>query len=295
VVLEPEHLASLTSEQRTDIRLWHGRINLYERVKAARGYLALTLAAYFGSMLGLVAVAEAEIVPLVFGPLVPMYMTRKLWLRGRSLRAAGLKLRRVFLMPRAKWVIPKPAPPPGEQQLAKLAPREILESPLGAAIRRAAEDRAAVLDLVAKLPKADRALLPDVAPTANALVARVAQVAEMLHRLDQGFDPRALTELNARIAEVGRDSDSPDGQRRAALLQRQRETLESLADRRATLVRQLENAGLALGNLRLDLIKFRASGLQSALADVSSATQEARALSREIDGWLDAAAEVRSL
>jgi len=47
--------------------------------------------------------------------------------------------------------------------------------------------------------------------------------------------------------------------------------------------------------LRLDLIKLRASGLQSALSDVSMATQEARALSREISAALDAAAELEKL
>jgi serine/threonine-protein kinase len=52
---------------------------------------------------------------------------------------------------------------------------------------------------------------------------------------------------------------------------------------------------LALGNLRLDLLKLRSSGLQSALSDVSSATQEARTLSREIGAALEAAAEVKSL
>jgi serine/threonine-protein kinase len=57
----------------------------------------------------------------------------------------------------------------------------------------------------------------------------------------------------------------------------------------------MDNAGLALGNLRLDLIKFRSSGLESALTDVSTATQEARALSREIGAALEAAAEVRGL
>jgi hypothetical protein len=42
-------------------------------------------------------------------------------------------------------------------------------------------------------------------------------------------------------------------------------------------------------------VKFRSSGLQSALSDVSQATQEARALSRDIGSALDAAAEVRGL
>ena len=55
------------------------------------------------------------------------------------------------------------------------------------------------------------------------------------------------------------------------------------------------SAGLALGNLRLDLITFQSSGLQTALSDVSTATPDARALSRDIDALLDAAAEMKSL
>ena len=293
IVVEPEHLASLTPEQRADLRLWHGRVNLLDRIKAMRGYTWLTFALTFAAMGGIAGVEEVP--PLVLGPLVPMYMWVKTWRRGKSLQQSGLRLRRVLLTPRARRVLPPPPPVPTQQQLEKLASRELLESPHGAAIRRAAEDRAAILDIVANLPKPDRALLPDVAPTVNSLVERVAHLAHMLHRLDQSIDPRQLDELDARAAEAERDGGSPEGERRLALLRRQRATLEELAQRRAALARQLDSVGLALGNLRLDLIKLRSSGLQSALSDVSTATQEARALSREIDAVLEAAAEVRNL
>jgi serine/threonine-protein kinase len=211
------------------------------------------------------------------------------------LRESGLKLRRVFLMPRARWVIPAPPPVPGERQLEKLASRELLDSLYGAAIRRAADDRSAILEIVAKLPKGDRALLPDLAPTVNGLVERVAHLAQMIHRLEQSIDPRLIEELDMRIAEVERESESAEGERRLTLLRRQRGSFEELVQRRASLARQLDNAGLMLGNLRLDLVRFRSSGLQSALSDVSTATQEARALSSEIGAMLEAAAEVRGL
>jgi serine/threonine-protein kinase len=297
IVLEPAHLASLTAEQRKDLRLWHGRVNLFDRIKAARGYMWLTLGAMVGGMAGLAGAIETdmEAFPLLFAPIVPIYMWVKLWRRGKSLRASGVKRRRVFLMPRARWVLPKPPPLPSEAQLEKLASREILAGPQGGAIRRAAEDRAAILDIVAKLPKEERALLPDVEPTANALVERVAHLVRTLHRLDESVDLRQIDELEVRIAEVEREKDSAERQRRLALLQRQRDTFEELVQLRSTLSRQLDSAGLALGNLRLDLIKLRSSGLQSAFADVSTATQEARALSREIGAVLEAAAEVRSL
>jgi hypothetical protein len=294
LVIEPEHLASLTPEQRQDLRLWHGRVNLIDRVKAMRGYFWVTLGMWALGMAGF-AFGVDEAPPLVLSPIVPIYMTVKAWQRGKSLRERGLKLRRVLLMPRLKWVIPTPPPPLTEHQLEKLAPREVLDSPEGAAIRRAAADRAAVLDMLAKLSKQDRAFLPDVEPTVKVLVERVVQLAEMLHRLNQSIDWRLIDELDARIGEVQRQSASVEGQRQLALLQRQRATLEDLVKRRTELVRQLDSAGLAIGNLRLDLVKFQSSGLQSALSDVSNATQEARALSRDIDALLDAAAEMKSL
>jgi serine/threonine-protein kinase len=57
----------------------------------------------------------------------------------------------------------------------------------------------------------------------------------------------------------------------------------------------LENATLMLGNLRLDVVKLRTSGLQAGWSDLSSATQEVRALSRDIGLMLEAADEVRSI
>jgi serine/threonine-protein kinase len=295
IYMEPEHLASLTPAQRDDLRLWHGRVNLLDRVKAMRGYALVTVVMMF-SGLGAFGAGVAEgIPPLVLAPIVPFYMSMKLWRRGKSLRQSGLRLRRVLLMPSARRALPAPPPMTTEQRLETLAPREVLDGPQGAAIRRAAEDRAAILDVAANLPKPDRALLPDLAATVDALVERVAHLAQMLHRLDQSIDPKLIDELDARIAVVGSDDDSPEGQRRLALLRRQRATLGELVQRRAALARQLDSAGLAFGNLRLDLIKVRSSGLQSALSDVSSATQEVRALSRDIDAMLEAVAEVSSL
>lgn len=256
--------------------------------------MLLTLASVVGGITGFVVGVE-DMPPLVLAPLVTGYISLKMWRRGKSLRASGLRLRRVFLMPRARWVFPEPAGLPIERQIEKLAPRDVLESPHGAAIRRAAEDRASILAIVASLPKSDRALLPDVVPTVNSLVERVAAIALTLNRLDQSIDPHLGADIDARIAEVKNNSDSPEGQRRLGLLQRQRETFAELIERRASLLRQIDSAGLALGNLRLDLIKLRSTGVASALDDVSTATQEARALSREIGTVLEAVAELKDL
>jgi serine/threonine-protein kinase len=88
---------------------------------------------------------------------------------------------------------------------------------------------------------------------------------------------------------------SPEQERRIALLERQRATIGELVARRGVLASQLESAGLALQNLRLDLLKLRSSGLESAVSDVVNATQEARALSRDIGYAVDALREVKRL
>ena len=291
--LEPDHLTTLTAEQRADLRLWHGRVNLIDRIKAMRGYTLLTLGAAGLSMAGIAAGVDGA-PPLILAPLVPLYMSIKLWKRGRSLRQSGLRLRRVLLMPRARQALPATRTAQ-QQQLEKVAPREVLESQYGAAIRRAVEDRAAILEIAAKLPKEDRGQLKELEPTTNALVERVSRLAQMVYRLDQSIDPRLADEITARIAGMPREGTSPESDRQLSLLHRQRLTLEELVQRRLALARQIDNAALALGNLRLDLIKLRSSGLQSAMSDVSMATQEARALSREISAVLEAAAELEKL
>jgi serine/threonine-protein kinase len=117
----------------------------------------------------------------------------------------------------------------------------------------------------------------------------------MVHRLDEQMGTTSLDELDHRIAQMEREGLSLEGERRLALLKRQRTSIVDLAENRATLSQQLDNAVLMLGNLRLDMVKLRTSGLQANLSDVSSATQEVRALSREIGLLLEAAEEARSI
>ena len=288
---ELPHLAGLTPEQRQDLRLWHGRVSFAERIRAMRGYALATFAATIGGALGF-AFGVAEIPPFVVAPVVPIYMWVKLVRRGRSLRESGFRLRGLLPAPHFRIGRKQSAV---EQQLGKLASPEVLATAEGAAIRRAVEERAAILQIFNKLPKTDRANLPDLVATVKALVERVAHLAQSLLRLDQSIDPALGSELDARIARIEREPATPEAERQLSFLRRQRATIDELVERRAALARQLDSAGLALGSLRLDLIKLRSSGLHSALSDVSSATQEARGLSSEIDAVLAAAAEIRNL
>jgi serine/threonine-protein kinase len=184
--------------------------------------------------------------------------------------------------------LPSPA-----QAALQLAPADVLAGPYGDHVRRAASDRLAVQEVLAKLGKADKALIPDVAPTVDALAERVGSLAQALHRLEEDVHPSALDDLDARIAAARAQPESKERDQRVQLLERQRVTVADLASRQDTLRTQLESAALVLQNMRLDMIALRSAGVQSSIDNVSSATQEARALSRDIGHVLDAAREIR--
>jgi hypothetical protein len=130
--------------------------------------------------------------------------------------------------------------------------------------------------------------------TADALYERVDSLAHALHQLDFKTDPTTnrVAEIDARIADAERKSND---ERKLVLLRRQRAMVVELETSRARLLDQYESAGLLLQNLALDLLKVRSSGLDSALGGITSATQEARALSREIGYVLNAADELRGM
>jgi serine/threonine-protein kinase len=198
--------------------------------------------------------------------------------------------------PKGSRRVSAPSPSAAEQGAAKLASPEVLAGPHGVAVRRVAADKEAILSIMRTLSKADRELIPDVAPTVDALAARGASIAFMLHHLDTDLSPDAMQRLEARIAEVRAEpEDSADHSRRLSLLERQHASLAELTSRRVRLYGQLESVGMAMQNLKLDLLKLSSSGVQAALAEVTSATVEARALSRDIDHVLAAADEVRRI
>jgi serine/threonine-protein kinase len=173
--------------------------------------------------------------------------------------------------------------------------QETLDSPFGAILRQGIADHHTIRDLESRLGDTERKLLPDVKATADALFQRMATLAAGLTRLDQQLGAARLPDLDQRIAQLEAQAPDPARSRPLTLLRRQRDMLAELATSREKLLEQYESAGLLLQNLSLDMLKVRSSGLDSALGGITSATQEARALSREIGYVLDAAAELRDL
>jgi serine/threonine-protein kinase len=155
----------------------------------------------------------------------------------------------------------------------------VLAGSYGDNVRRAAADRAAAKDALDRLTPPDREMIPDVGPTLDALAERVSSLAQALHGLERAAPLDAIATVERSLAEAKARPESPERERRVEMLERQRATIDDLTKRREGLKEQLENANLLL---------------QSAINDATSATQEARALSRDLRIALDAAKQIRT-
>lgn len=180
--------------------------------------------------------------------------------------------------------------------VARHASAAVISSRYGETVRNAADDRLVIQDITSRLPDAERLMVPDVEPTADALLERVGALASGLERLDRDLPGAALDDLARRITAIEAEPpESPDRERRLSLLTRQQASLQALAARRETMQRQLDSAAMALRSLRFDIVKLRTLGVDASVTDITSATQEARALSRDLGYVLDAAEESRRL
>jgi hypothetical protein len=155
------------------------------------------------------------------------------------------------------------------------------------------KDRAAIVQVVQKLPESDRNMLPEVIPTVDHLMERAADLARTLGHMEGNVDTASLKELEGRIGEARKEGSGPDNDRRISLLERQRDSLAELLKRRAGVESQFESCVLAVQNMRFDLLRLRSAGVSAVLSDLTSATQQARALRIDVEAAIGAAGEIR--
>lgn len=221
------------------------------------------------------------------------------WASASRLRRLGVSLSQA-LGSGWKAIVAAPDERPREirlaEEIARVAGDSVMRGKYGQLVRESADDRLAIRDASSRLSEADRSLVPDVGPTADALFERIGAAASALERLDHDMPTGAVRDLEARIAAVEQEPEhATDRERRLTLLRRQRASLEELDQRRTTLKRQIDNASMALRSLRLDMVKLRTLGVGAAIEDVNHATQEARALSIDIGRAIEVADEVRKI
>jgi len=160
-------------------------------------------------------------------------------------------------------------------------------------IQQLHRDRIAILGLMERLPASDKKLLPEVIQTADALLERATDLGKTLHAMDANLETGGFSRIEDRIAAIMREPDDEERARRIGLLERQRNQLTELRSRRDQVSANLESCILAMQNVRFDLLRLKSSGVGAVLGDLTNATQQARALSRDVDGAIAAASEVR--
>ncbi len=184
-------------------------------------------------------------------------------------------------LPGARAIAPMPEPTTGEYG-TRADP-----------IRQIRKDRQAILQVVEKLPPAERELLPEVVKTVDSLAGRAVDLATMLRQMEGNVSGTSLESLDERIKALKQEGADPESDRRLSLLERQRTALAELMKRREKLERQFESCVLAVQNVRFDLLRLRSAGVDAVLSDLTSATQEARALQIDVEAAIDAAGEIR--
>ena len=157
-------------------------------------------------------------------------------------------------------------------------------------------DRIAILKLLERMSPAERKMLPeDVQATVDGLYQRANELGKTLHAMDTDLGLQTDERLQQRLAAMQREPEDEERARRITLLERQKKTIGDLRGRRDQIASQLESCILAMQNVRFDLLRLRSADAGSALGDLTAATQQARALSRDVDNAISAAREIREV
>ena len=164
---------------------------------------------------------------------------------------------------------------------------------LAGQMRQLQSDRQAVMQMVERLPDSERQLLPDIAPTVDALMNRAVELARTLKQMEGEVNERALDNLDGRLKELESQGPGPERERRLDLMRRQRQTLLDLIERRTKVEAQFESCALAIQNVRFDLLRLRSAGVSAVLDNLTMVTQQAKALSIDVNAAIDAAGEIR--
>ncbi len=162
-------------------------------------------------------------------------------------------------------------------------------------IRNVWSDRQAILSLWDKLSDADRMLLPDMVQTIDSLYERSQQLGHMLQALDEGLPQEDPADDAQRLTDLRARPESPERDRQLELLERKQRVHADLIQRRTECLDHLESCTLMMQTLRLDTLRIKDRGIGAVMSGLNEATQQARAMSRDVENALGAAAEVRDL
>jgi hypothetical protein len=154
--------------------------------------------------------------------------------------------------------------------------------PHAAAVQQGRADRAALLAVVERAPKAERRGVADVVPTVDLALAHATELARQLHAVERQIEP-GPEEIDRRLAATRAEPPSPGRDQRLLVLERRRQAVQGLGVRRDRLAKQLEECLAAVAAVRLlvDQVGFSDA---AALARIRTTVETLRARSLETLG-----------
>ncbi|HEX2717654.1 MAG TPA: serine/threonine-protein kinase [Gemmatimonadaceae bacterium] len=174
-----------------------------------------------------------------------------------------------------------------------------ISGPRASVVAQARIDRDEIKRLIDAMSGAERSMVANVVPSADALYERVRALAMSVGDLERNLPQGTLDGVDAEIARLEAEANpldrarSEERVRRLATLRRQRRALGELTTRRDQMATRLESCALALQSMRFDVLRLRA-GAQSH-AQVTSLALEAMSLAREVDYAVSASDDVARL
>ena len=106
------------------------------------------------------------------------------------------------------------------------------------------------------------------------------------------MDAEGLAAIDERIAGLAGSRTIRSGLAGSGCWSASVRPSRSLRGRRSQVASHLESCVLAMQNVRFDLLRLRSAGVAAVLGDITQATQQARALSRDVDNAIAAAGEI---
>jgi len=127
---------------------------------------------------------------------------------------------------------------------------------------------------------------------------QVATVLAELDLRDNRDTPEAIEKEITKLEDQANPLEynaSEERVRRLAHLKRQRRVVADLGKRRREAETKLENCRTLLRSMRLELLRYRSSGMTGAANGLTMVTQQAQVVVKEMGYLSDAAAEVNAL
>jgi serine/threonine-protein kinase len=191
------------------------------------------------------------------------------------------------------------SPLPGESNPPPMLPAD--NSPYGSALASVRTDRDEIYRQVQAMSKDEKAQIPDVQQSADAIYRKAMQVAGTLAELDLRDTRDTPESIEKEITSLESQANpldyraSEERVRRLAHLKRQRRVIADLTKRRSEAETKLEHCRQLLRSMRLELLRYRSAGMSGASNGLTMVTQQAQSVVKEMGYLSDAAAEVNAL